>query len=121
MTNEEDFMAQTGMLSENITSAGHLVDFFPKFHCEINWIEYYWGISKRFARDHCNYTIDALRITIPLALSSVSNPTIHAFYHQCLRRVEAYRAGIDFGTQEFGVFTKQYKSHRRVYFLNNDM
>lgn len=32
-----------------------------------------------------------------------------------------YRVGVEFGTKEFITYTKEYKSHRRLYFLANDM
>ena len=29
-------------------SRGHRVIFFPRYHCELNMIEMYWGKAKRF-------------------------------------------------------------------------
>ena len=29
----------------------------PKSHCELNWIAYYWGFCKHFARKHYNHTL----------------------------------------------------------------
>jgi hypothetical protein len=29
-----------------ITSRGHICDFYPKYHCELNFIEQYWGVAK---------------------------------------------------------------------------
>lgn len=121
ISNQPDFQAQVGMLMEVIQSQSHRVDFFPPFHCELNWIEYYWGMAKRYSRDNCEYSIDALRQTIPAALASVPNPTIHAFYHKSLRCLQAYRDNIDFATPEYSQYLKSYKSHRRVYFLTDDM
>ncbi|PUU75786.1 hypothetical protein B9Z19DRAFT_993111 [Tuber borchii] len=46
LSREEDFLAQKGMLQEEIERSGHLILFLPKFHCELNWIEYYWGEGK---------------------------------------------------------------------------
>jgi hypothetical protein len=109
------------MLVEETRKRGHLVEFFPKFHCELNWIEYYWGSSKRYARDNCEYNLESLRKTIPLALASVPDSTIHAFYHKCMRQIQAYRAGVQFGTPEFVDYTKKYKSHRRIYFMAEDI
>ena len=34
------------MLQEHIESRGHLCDFYPKYHCELNFIEQYWGTAK---------------------------------------------------------------------------
>ena len=109
------------MLVEQVELAGHLVMFFPKFHCEINWIEYFWGQSKRFVREHCDYTLNGLRARIPDSLASVKSSTIHGFYHQCLRRIQAYRVGITYGTEDYEKYVKEYKSHRRIYFMAEDM
>jgi hypothetical protein len=43
MSLEPDFIAQKGAVEELIKNAGHKCIFFPKFHCELNFIERYWG------------------------------------------------------------------------------
>ena len=44
-------------MQEIVEDAGHIFIFYLKVHCELNWIEYYWGRCKYFARKHCNYTL----------------------------------------------------------------
>jgi len=44
--NEEDFRQQKSMLQELYEDAGHLCLYYPKFHCELNFIEQYWGNTK---------------------------------------------------------------------------
>lgn len=43
---QPDFVAQKSSLEELITSRGHICDFYPKYHCELNFIEQYWGAAK---------------------------------------------------------------------------
>jgi hypothetical protein len=43
---QPDFVAQKSQLEEFITSRGHICDFYPKYHCELNFIEQYWGAAK---------------------------------------------------------------------------
>lgn len=43
---QPNFMAQKSQLEEQIESHGHICDFYPKFHCELNFIEQYWGAMK---------------------------------------------------------------------------
>ena len=41
-----DFQTQKSKLEEIIESHGHICDFYLKFHCELNFIEQYWGAAK---------------------------------------------------------------------------
>jgi len=43
---QPDFINQRSRLEEFITSRGHICDFYPKYHCELNFIEQYWGAVK---------------------------------------------------------------------------
>ena len=72
MSLEPDFLAQRGAITEVIEKAGHKCIFYPKFHCELNFIEMFWGAAKRYTRNHCNYSFKALEKTVLEALDSVS-------------------------------------------------
>ena len=41
-----DFVNQKSHLEEVITNHGHICDFYPKYHCELNFIDQYWGAAK---------------------------------------------------------------------------
>jgi hypothetical protein len=43
---QPDFVNQKSALQELVESRGHICDFYPKFHCELNFIEQYWGAAK---------------------------------------------------------------------------
>ena len=43
---QPDFLAQKSALVEIIENAGHVCIFFPKFHCELNFIERDWEAAK---------------------------------------------------------------------------
>jgi len=43
---QPDFMSQKSQLQELVESCSHLCDFYPKYHCELNFIEQYWGVAK---------------------------------------------------------------------------
>jgi hypothetical protein len=47
---QPDFVNQKSYLEEYITSRGHICDFYPKYHCELNFIEQYWGAAKLIYR-----------------------------------------------------------------------
>jgi len=40
---EPDFLEQKEWLTEEIEMLGHKIIFYPKYHCELNFIENIWG------------------------------------------------------------------------------
>jgi hypothetical protein len=60
--NQPDFVSQKSQLEEFIERRGHICDFYPKYHCELNFIEQYWGAAKhRFRTAGRGATIDAMK------------------------------------------------------------
>jgi hypothetical protein len=47
---QPDFIDQKPQIQEFVESRGHLCDFYPKYHCELNFIEQYWGAAKHHFR-----------------------------------------------------------------------
>ena len=52
LANQQDFMDEKPLIQIIIEGAGHKCWFLPKFHCELNLIEMYWGWMK--ARECCS-------------------------------------------------------------------
>jgi hypothetical protein len=73
---QPDFRQQKSLVQEVIEAAGHLCILLPKFHCELNFIEFLWGAIKKYLRDNCDYTFDTLKENMPKALASVQLQTI---------------------------------------------
>ena len=69
LASQSDFTSEVSALDRVVSSGGHRCLFLPKYHCELNWIERYWGAAKKYARRHCGYTLIALRACVPIALS----------------------------------------------------
>jgi transposase len=92
---QQDSQDQQCALEEEILNASrdravnhswHRVLYLPRYHPELNHIEFFWCQAKRYSRENCNYTFEGLRHTVPAALDSVMNSTILGNYHSCLQR-----------------------------------
>ncbi len=88
LAEEEDFKNQRIWLLELLEDAGMEVDFFPKFHCEFNWIERYWGNVKCNVRKQCDYTFTNLERTVPQCLDAVSKLMLRKFARKSLMLID---------------------------------
>jgi transposase len=80
----------------------------PKYHCELNPIESYWGAAKRYARFNCDYTCTDLQSCVPKRLESVPL----AFFCRCHHFIDSCSYGYDYKLTKFA--HKKYNSHRRI-------
>jgi hypothetical protein len=112
LSEQPDFKEQKGWIQETVEKMGHKVLFYPRFHCELNYIEYFWAAVKEYAREHCDYSFKGLKEVVPRALESVEVLTIRKFARRAQRYMDAYRKGLTQAQAEFAV--KTYRSHRRI-------
>ena len=114
---QPDFKGQKSLVQEVIEAAGHLCIILPNFHCELNFIEYFWGAVKRWLREHCDYTFVTLKANMPKALASVDTLVIRKWQNRMMRWMDAYRADLNAKDAQLRVqafSSKKYTSHRRV-------
>jgi hypothetical protein len=114
---QANFQEQKSLVQEVIESMGHLSIFLPKFHCKLNFIEYFWGQVKKYLRDNCDYTFNTLKDNMPIALTSVLLQTIRRWEHCMYRWMDAYRMGlgtVDAQLQVKKFSSRQYQSHRCI-------
>lgn len=118
MDSQPDFVAQTNRLTEAVTARGHVPVFFPKFHCELSFIELYWGAIKRLARKECDYKFQGLKDRLPGLLSSgVPVPLMRKFANKCWRYMDYYRLRVQYAEVvrlEKERRTERRASHRRA-------
>ena len=117
LSQQPDFLEQKSSVQEVVEEAGHLCIFLPKFHCKLNFIEFFWGAVKKYLREHCDYTFETLKANLPKALESVQISTIRKWEHRMIWWMEAYRdrksaKDAQFDVKKYG--SHQYTSHRKA-------
>ena len=94
----------------NFIWLGHDCLSYPKFHCGLNYIEFFWGAVKWYTRENCNYSFAELEPTVLAGLESVSLCTIQRFANRS-RWIDSYIFGLN--DKQKGFVEWQEKSHRR--------
>jgi hypothetical protein len=98
MAAQRDFQEQKGRLQKELEPPGQDVNFYPKFHYQLSFIEKFWCSCKTYM-DHCTFTLQGLRKILPEAIKSVSTATINRYYHLCIRTLDAYFTGHTYGSR----------------------
>jgi len=113
---QPDFLAQKPMIEELVIARGHLIDFIPKYHCEINAIERVWGAAKRGVRNFAPKTFVELKQSMRDNLKNLALASVKRFIDASYRYIELYRprgnVSLPFAVVAFA--QKEYKSHRRI-------
>ena len=119
LATQDDFKSKKPLLQELIEARGHKIIFYPKFHCELNYIEMYWGLGKHITRKQCDYKWDSLIQTVPAVLDSISLLTIRKFARKSRRYLDSYRQEKDGKQAEedqkaHAQVMRKYKSYWRI-------
>ena len=114
MAQQPDFLNEESLLERVVKEAGHEVIFYPKFHCELNFIEAFWAAVKRYTRENCSYTFAELEPTVIKGLDSVPLKTIRRFAGKSMRWILSY-AERDLTPEQLAYTKMVYSSHRREY------
>ncbi|KZT63884.1 hypothetical protein DAEQUDRAFT_747689 [Daedalea quercina L-15889] len=105
LSKQDDFRYQESLLEHKIKARSHLCIFLPKFHCELNPIEMYWGWFYKAKFE------DAKRVALE-CLNACPVEVIQRFFNRSWRFMDAYRKGLTGKAAEWAV--RKQKSHQRV-------
>ncbi|KAJ7059975.1 hypothetical protein C8F01DRAFT_1084402 [Mycena amicta] len=113
MFSQPDFVAQKSALQELVESRGHICDFYPKYHCELNFIEMYWGAAKAiYRKTDKTKTIDEMEDNMRKALDAVPQLSILRYANRAARFISAYAGGLN--GEELAYVQRKYKGHRML-------
>ncbi|PBK83278.1 hypothetical protein ARMGADRAFT_1048481 [Armillaria gallica] len=108
---QPDFVNQKSILQEHCTARGYEVVYFPKFHCELNFIEQCWGYAKRLYRLCPTSTKeDDLERNMLQSLDAVPLKSMRKFATRSNRFMDAYRKGLN--GRKAAWAGKKYHGHR---------
>ncbi len=97
---QPDFLEQRSTLEEIIVGLGHVFEWYPKFYCECNFIEQYWGFAKWEVKGLYSYKYADLLKHVSKTLDTVPIMTIRKFACKLWRYIDAYSRGLEGRTAE---------------------
>lgn len=137
LSEEYDFKNQKIWLEETVNAHEECsIIFFPKFHCELNFIEMVWGYMKSCLRRDCKFDFKALHEQkLPNILSQLTHSRvisrgvvvdeeapkigfIRRASRHCFRFMSGYRQGLHGPLLDYAM--KKYKGHRMIKVLSED-
>ena len=89
-----------------------LLLFFPKFHCELNFIEMLWGYTKAKLRRMCTFSFSDLKKRLPELLDSIPISFVKRASRHCFRYMDGYRLGLTGPELDYAI--RKYKGHRMI-------
>ncbi|KDQ24982.1 hypothetical protein PLEOSDRAFT_34158 [Pleurotus ostreatus PC15] len=110
LSQQDDFKNQPSMVKTLITDVGHYCIFLPKFHCELNPIEMYWGWCKYRYREADKKTFEEAKQAAIRCLDGCPAEVIRQFINRSWRFMSAYWLGLTGRAAEW-VVRKQRQHH----------
>ena len=114
LSEEPDFANQKEYLAEEVEKfEGCSIIFYPKYHCELNFIEMVWGWTKSYHRRNCTYNFKDLQRELPITYTQrLPLDFVQKAFMYCLRFMSGYREGLVGPELDYAV--KKYRGHRCI-------
>ena len=113
LSEQPDFKAQKGWLAETLEKLRMELILYPKYHCELNYIEMIWGWLKDYHRRTCTYNFKDLERDLPITIEQrLPISYVRRVARYCYRFMDAYRVGLSGAALDYTV--KKFKSHRKI-------
>ena len=113
---QPDFASQKSWLEEELAQRGHLIDFYPKYYCELNFIERIWALAKQVIRADSDFTWNGLQAKVPATselMATDHSDVVKRYARTAQRYIDAYhRKELSFAQVNKAV--KRFSSHRRI-------
>ena len=111
---QPDFMKQKEWLREVAESKGVNVIYYPKYHCEFNFIELTWGFMKSRLRRICTFSFTDLKDKVNnlLEVDGIEVSRVQSFARFCFRFMDGYRHGLSGPILDYTL--KKCKTHRSI-------
>jgi hypothetical protein len=108
---------QKEWLREVAEAKGLKVIYYPKYHCEFNFIELTWGFMKSRLRRICTFTYNDLRDKVNNLLEhdhedGIKVSRVQSFARFCFRFMSGYRQGLSGPILDYTL--KKCKAHRSI-------
>ena len=97
-------------------SIKHWVIYYPKFHYELNNINYFWFDRTSWTKKNCKYSIKELKKDISKALTKVKGFTNLGHYKNYLKKMDLYKKKIQYKTGEW----KKLTFHQKTLAVNDN-
>jgi len=112
LAHQPDFLEQRNNLAITVEDAGDIADFYPKYHCELNFIERVWGETKRHTRKNCHFNFQQMTVQVPTTIRSIDIKHVRNYHRRIWRYLDAYSKELNGRMAEWAV--QKYKGHRKV-------
>ncbi|KAF8468757.1 hypothetical protein JB92DRAFT_2772905, partial [Gautieria morchelliformis] len=94
---------------------GALNDFYPKFHCELNFIEQYWVAVKLLYRSSAQMTdMDAMECNMIACLDDSPLIQFQCHANQSVRFISAYSQGLSGSMAAWANRNQRYHGHQTL-------
>lgn len=111
LAHEPGFLAQEEWLTQVVHEPGFEIIFYPKYHCELNYIEMIWGWAKSYHRRTCTHNYKDLKERLPKTFDDLLDVSfVRKVFQHCLRFMSGYRQNLEDPLSDYAM--RKYASHR---------